>query len=61
MGLKTIVGGVGMIPFLKPEHSERYDRMAAQAISVAPDDARLAPLHNIGIGGACVVTLYRKA
>jgi len=42
MKSKTIVAGVGMIPFRKPGASESYDRMAAEAIRLALADAGIA-------------------
>lgn len=39
---KTIVAGVGMIPFAKPGMSETYDAMGAAAIELALKDAGIA-------------------
>ncbi len=41
MSSKTVVAGVGMIPFLKPGKSEPYDVMGAEAIRLALRDAGL--------------------
>jgi hypothetical protein len=58
------VVGVGMIPFTKPGASESYNVMGARAAQLAlarqVEGARLALQHNLGLGGACVVTLYQK-
>ena len=42
MSKRTIVAGVGMIPFLKPGASEHYDAMGAKAASRALQDAGLS-------------------
>jgi sterol carrier protein 2 len=44
--MATIVAGVGMVPFAKPGRSATYDRMAADAVARALDDAGLA-LHDV--------------
>lgn len=58
------VVGVGMIPFTKPGASESYNHMgtreAQQALAHQVEGARLALQHNLGFGGACVVTLDQK-
>jgi hypothetical protein len=58
------VVGVGMIPFTKPGASESYNVMGARASQLAlacqVEGVRLALQHNLGLGGACVVTLYQK-
>ena len=58
------VVGVGMIPFTIPGASESYHLMGARAAQLALarqfECARLALQHNLGLGGACVVTLYQK-
>lgn len=46
---QAIVAGIGMIPFMKAGASDTYDVMGAQ----------LALQQNLGLGGACVVTLYQ--
>ena len=38
---RTVVGGVGMVPFAKPGASAPYPDMAAAAVRAALDDARL--------------------
>jgi acetyl-CoA acetyltransferase len=39
MSRKTLVAGVGMIPFVKPGRSDPYDVMGATAAQIALDDA----------------------
>lgn len=51
MSRKVYVTGAGMIPFAKPGASG-----ARQA-----EGARVALQHNLGLGGACVVTMYKAA
>ena len=52
MSQMVVVAGVGMVPFAKPGASDPYHVMGAQA-------ARLGLQHNPGLGGACVVTMYK--
>lgn len=42
MTRKTLVAGIGMIPFTKPGASDTYDRMGAEAVRLALADAGLA-------------------
>lgn len=42
MGSKTVVAGVGMIPFVKPGKSASYDVMASEAIRLALADAGIS-------------------
>ena len=58
MTRETHVRGVGMFPFTTPSRSQSYNLMAQKAVTAALKDARLGLQHNIGLGGACVVTLY---
>ena len=41
MTARAIVAGVGMVPFTKPGASEPYPAMAAAAVRLALDDARI--------------------
>ena len=41
MSNKIVIAGVGMIPFKKPGQSESYDKMGAQAVRNALEDAGL--------------------
>ena len=58
------VVGVGLIPLIRPGASESYNHMGAreaqQALAHQVEGARLALQHNLGFGGACVVTPYQK-
>ena len=64
MSRDVYVAGVGMIPFTKPGANAPYPEMAATATRAALADAgldyALALQHNLGLGGACVVTLYER-
>jgi hypothetical protein len=46
---KVVVTSVGMVPFTKPGEGGRQ-----------VEGARLALQHNLGLGGACVVTLPER-
>ncbi len=48
----VVVAGVGMTPFVKTRESPEYDELARAAVTDA--------LNDLGLGGACVVTLYRR-
>jgi hypothetical protein len=52
---KTYVIGVGMTAFSKPgtKDGDYPDRQV--------DDVDIALQHNIGLGGAAVVSIYRRA
>ena len=47
MSVRVIVAGVGMIPFAKPG-------------ATRVEGARQALQHNLGLGGACMVTMYER-
>lgn len=42
---KILVAGVGMLPFVKPQHSAMYDHMGAQATKLAMADAGISYGH----------------
>jgi hypothetical protein len=51
MSSRTFVVGVGMT---------RFEKMTRTSMTgSAGEGARVALQHNLGLGGACVVTLYR--
>lgn len=73
---RVVVAGVGMIPFAKPGASDSYDVMGATGLAQCyelthqlrgsaedrqVENAKIALQHNLGLGGACVVTLYEAA
>jgi acetyl-CoA acetyltransferase len=41
MSAQVVIGGVGMIPFKKPGHSDPYDVMGAKAVRSALEDAAI--------------------
>ncbi len=56
------VVGVGMIPFTKPGASESHNLMGAREVQLALarllEGSRLSLQHKLGLGDACVGTLY---
>ena len=54
MGQRVHVVGVGMVPFATPS------KLRGQAGPRQVDDVTVALQHNIGLGGAAVVTMYEK-
>ena len=62
MSSRTYVVGVGMMKFDKPGTKEGdYPDWAREAGERQVDGAGVALQHNIGLGGAAVVTVYRPA
>jgi hypothetical protein len=55
---KARIAGVGTIPVTRPGQSGDRDVTADRR---QIDGMRLGLRHNLGLGGACVVTLYGKA
>lgn len=62
MSSRTYVVGVGMTKFDKPGTKEGdYPDWAREAGERRVDGDGVALQHNIGLGGAAVVTVYRPA
>lgn len=57
---QELAAGAGMIPFAKPGASASRDQMGAAAGGAQVEGAKRALQHNLGLGGACVVTMYEK-